>query len=1072
MFKRTALVIMSLLVAWFSSGAIAGPTGENPLASLHFRFIGPNGNRDISVVGVPGNSQVAYFGAASGGIWKTSDGGIHFKPIFDSTDVSAVGALALAASNPDIIWAGTGEPYIIREATSPGDGVYKSTDAGRTWHHMGLDQTGFIMHIAINPTNPEIVFVCAIGQVYKPNAERGVYRTEDGGKTWKQVLKVNETTGCSGLSMDAQDPSTLFASTWQVTIRPWDLNSGGPDGGVFVTHDGGNTWTRIVGHGLPPKGRMIGKTGVRVAPSDGNIVYALMQGPETGLLYRSDNGGRDWQLVNKGDELDLRAPYYMNFTVAPDNPNILYFPSTPFLVSRDGGRTVTEQGGRGSNATTPTPGVFTYIGGDTHDVWIDPKNPKRIMAANDEGGAITLNGGETWSAVVLPIAQIYHIDTDTSVPYNVVGNRQDTGGEIGPSRVLFGGGGFGAFSPVIPANAWHGYDGCESGFAKFDPTNPSVIWSGCYNGDLVRVDLKTGQSRNVSVWPVATFGAPTSDVRDRWNWSFPIAISPFNHNEVFAGSQYVYQTSNGGHSWSRISPDLTTGKHLGNSGNLTVDNLMTFSSASLSIIDPSPVKAGVIWAGSYDGQVNVTQDDGAHWENVTPKALPPDGTIDLQASPFDAGTAYISSDRKEMGDYSPYIFKTTDYGKTWENISGDIPRSEFSFVHVVIEDPVRKGMLYAGTENGLYISWDDGAHWTQLRNNFPPAPVYGLKIQPKFSDLVIATYGRGIWVLDDVTPLRTWDHISRESAPRLFTPRPAYRFRFTVTQHQQNPNGVVTGENIHYGADLNYFLPIQAKATITISNSSGQIIRTLNENSTVGLNRVFWNLRYKDLLKATLLTSPPGKPWLKTPLQGRVLSVWGAPRPNAGPLVVPGTFTVSLNVNGHNVASVPLQVLVDPNSLGTQADMEAERNLLLQIADEIDQTVTLINRFEVTRKDIEALQHNLQGTPGSSQIVAAAGKLTSKAVAIEGKLFDVKGSGSAEDSFQRTPQLYAKLGSLYNNLGNTGANSGPTVQETEANALFRQTLASATQEAEMFYTSDIKQFNAVLKTHGITATIR
>lgn len=1049
----------------FAPGAAAGSTsGNDGLAALHFRFLGPIGNRDIAVAGVPGNPKVAYFGAASGGIWKTEDGGIHFVPIFDSADVSSVGALALAPSDPNTVWAGTGEPYIIREATSPGNGVYKSTDAGKTWQHMGLDQTGHIAHIAINPTNPNIVFVCAIGQAYKPNSERGVFRTEDGGATWKQVLKINDTTGCSGLSMDVHDPNTVFASTWQVQIRPWDLNSGGTDGGVFVTHDGGNTWVRLSGHGLPPAGTLIGKSMVRVAPSNGQIVYVLMQTAKTGQLYRSHDGGQDWTLVHESDALDMRAPYYTNFTVAPNNPDILYIPSTPMLVSHDGGKTITEQGGRGKTAKRPTPGVLTYTGGDTHDVWIDPKNPDRILTADDEGGEQTLNGGETWSSIELPIAQIYHIDTDTSIPYNVVGNRQDTGGQIGPSRVLFGG--FGGGAGIIPAGAWHGFAGCESGFARFDQVDPNIVWSGCYNGDLVRVNLKTGQSRNVSIWPIATFGAPTNEVRDRWNWSFPIAISPSDHNRVYTGSQFVYETTNQGQSWKRISPDLTTGQHLGNSGGLTKDNLMTFSSATLSIIDESPIKAGVIWTGSYDGQVNVTRDGGAHWTNVTAniKGLPPFGTIDLQASPFDAGTAYVSSDLKEMGDYNPYIFKTTDYGKTWNNISGDIPHSEFSFVHVVISDPVRKGMLYAGTENGLYISWDDGSHWTRLRNNFPPAPVYGLKVQQHFNDLVIATYGRGIWVLDDVTPLRTWDEVSKAGQPHLFAPRNAYRFRTTVTQVQEYKNGITEGENIPYGADLDYYLPSAAPVQITITNSAGQVIRVMDEKGTAGLNRVFWNLRYKNLLQAKLLTDPPGEPWVHTPAAGRPLSVWGAPRPDYGPLAVPGTFTVKLSADGANVGTQSLEVLPDPHSLGTQAQMEAGRDLLLKIAGAIDQTVTLINKFEVTRQHLESL--STQSSPAAVRTAAAA--LATKAIAIEGRLFDIKNAGSSEFSFQRTPQLYAKLGSLYDNLDNAGADLGPTDPEQEANAELQKTLASVQREAAAFYANDVASFNSLLRKHDIT----
>lgn len=1065
MHKLYALVLVTFLTVGFLPATEAGPRPDPGLAGLHFRFLGPNGNRAISVVGVPGDANVAYFGAASGGIWKTTDGGTHFKPIFDSTDVSAVGALALSPSNPDIVWAGTGEPYLIREQISPGDGVYKSTDAGKTWEHMGLTDTGHIGHIIINPENPNIVFVCAVGQAYKPNAERGVFRTEDGGKTWKHVLAVNNTTGCSGLSMDPRDPNTLFAGTWQLTIQPWKLDSGGPDGGVFVTHDGGNTWTHLSGHGLPPKGTILGKIGVRIAPNNSDVVYALIQA-NTGLLYRSSDGGKSWDLVHKGDDVDLRAPYYMNFTVAPDNENLLFFPSTAFMVSADGGKTVIQAPRSGA----PLPGTgITVAGGDNHEVWIDPKNPQRILVAKDAGGAISRNGGRSWFQVVLPIAQIYHVYTDNSIPYNVIGNRQDTDSVMGPSRVLSRG----FFSTgTIPASAWHGYNGCESGFGVPDPDNSNIIWSGCYNGDLVRTNLSTGESRNVSVWPEATFGASTADVRDRWNWSFPIAISPFDHNKVFVGSQYVYETTDAGQHWKRISPDLTTAKHLGNSGGLTVDMLMTFSSATLAMISPSSVKDGVIWAGTYDGQVSVTRDGGAHWTNVTAniKGMPPWGHINLEASPFDAGTAYVSSNNKMTGDYDPHIYVTTDYGATWKSISGDLPHTEFSFVHVVREDPVREGMLYAGTENALYVSWDDGAHWTQLRNNFPPAPVYWLTIQPRFNDLVIATYGRGIWVLDDITPLRSWDSVAHADQAHLFDPRQAYRFRNVFTAHQDSPNAVTAGENIPYGADLNYYLPSAESATITITDGSGKVVRVLHEHGKVGLNRVFWDLRHEPRRTATLLVPPPSKPWTVVPTAGHPLNTWSEPGLD-GPLVVPGTFTVSLSVNNVLVGSAPLQVLRDPHTLGTQDQMKSQEALLLQIQGEINEVVDLINRFEHTRKQLETLTISQEANTRPASVRNAANALAAKAAAIEGRLFYIENAGDTEDSFRGPPQLYEKLGSLYNNLNDVSANHGPTAAQVEVNDKLRQVLASTRQATESFYGTDVTAFNKLAKVNDFTGTI-
>ncbi len=1055
--KRGRGVRQLLAAIGLAAGLVAAQTPAG-LARLHFRFIGPNGNRDIAVVGVPGQPLVDYFGAASGGIWKTTDGGAHFRQIFDSTDVSSVSALAIAPSQPNVIWAGTGETYIIRESTSLGDGVYKSTNGGHTWRHMGmgqgLDRTGHIGNIAINPYNPNEVFVCALGQAYKPNPQRGVYRTLDGGKTWKLVLPGdNQYTGCSGLTMAAKDPRTLFAGMWQVNIKPWNLDSGGPGSGVFVSHDGGDTWARVAGHGLPPAGTVLGKTAVRVAPSDPQRVYALIQA-RTAELFRSDDGGRDWKLVNQSHLMSERTPYYNNFRVAPDNPDTLYFVSVSWSVSRDGGYTFTK-------VNSP--------GGDLHDVWIDPQDPKRILVADDTGGAISLNGGRSYFEVSLPIAQLYHVYADSNIPYNVIGNRQDNDGEEGPSRLPQGGG-------VIPASAWHAYGGCdnESGFGVPDPKDPDIIWSSCYNGDLTRVNLHNGTSRNVAVDPIATYGDAPAAVRNRWNWTLPIAISPENHNQVYVGSQYVWQTDDAGQSWKRISPDLTTNDKSkeGHSGGLAWDDLGTYDVCTLAMIDESPVKAGVIWAGSYDGQVSVTRDGGAHWTNVTKNipGLPPWGTINLQASPFAAGTAYISSNRKSLGDYAPYMYKTTDYGQTWTSIAGDLPHSEFSFVHIVREDPVRPGMLYAGTENALYVSWDDGAHWTQLRNNLPPAPVYWLQIQPTFSDLVIGTYGRGAWILDDVTPLRSWDKVAAAGKPYLFQPRPAYRFRTTVVAHQDNPNGATVGEDIPYGADLNYYLPAAAQATLTIRRGA-DVIRVLHQRGGAGLNRIFWNLRHPNHDVITLLTNPPGEPWVATPPAGRTLNVWGQPTP-LGPQVAPGDFTVSLSVNGAPAGTQPLQVLRDPHDVGTVPDMQASEALLVQLQGEMHQVAGMIGRFEFLRKQIEGLEQGLASDPQAAPVVQAAQRLETQAEAIEGKMFNLESTGSTEDSFRNPSELYEQLGSLSNNLENSGADMAPTDAEIAVHRQLAAALAALARQASAFTARQVPAFNALAQAHGLTAALQ
>src|SRR2546430_1136287 len=582
-------------------------------ARLRYRFVGPEGNRAVAVAGEPGNPLVAYVGAASGGIRKTEDGGVHWRAVFDSQPAQAIGAVAVASSAHNVLWAGTGETFFIRSTTALGNGVYRSTDGGRSWQHQGLDGTGRIARIVIHPANPDVVLVCALGRAYGPAQDRGVYRTTDGGKTWTRVLFVDPNTGCSDLALDPGDPNTIFAGMWQFEVKTWHLQSGGPGSGLWVSRDGGATWTRITGHGLPDARHVVGKVAVAVAPSNPNTVYALIEDQDP-TLYRSDDRGTTWHVVSHDHSMAERAPYYVRFAVAPDDEERLYFVSVRFSMSRDGGRTLARSGYEG--------------GGDNHDIWIDPLNPDRFMVAHDGGVSITLNRGRTFMRVVLPIAQMYH----------------------------------------------------------------------------------------------------------------------------------VHVTSDGGASWKVVSPDLTRNdtSHQQSSGGVTTDNLMTFDGATLFALAESPAQAGVIWAGSNDGLVHVTRDGATTWTDVTgnlPKLAPWGKISNIEPSRFDAGTAYISVDLHELDDLDPYIFKTTDFGRSWKRISEGLPRSSLGFVHVVREDPTRRGMLFAGTESGVYVTLDDGGHWAPLQSNLPLAPISWITVQPHFHDLVVATYVRGLWILDGISPL-------------------------------------------------------------------------------------------------------------------------------------------------------------------------------------------------------------------------------------------------------------------------------------------------------------------------------
>jgi photosystem II stability/assembly factor-like uncharacterized protein len=1031
---------------------------RNPFAQLVYRHIGPGGNRVAAVVGEPGNPDVILAGASDGGIWKTGDGGINWKPVFDHEDVSAIGSLAIAPSAHNIVWAGTGETWIIRPDYSMGDGIYKSTDGGETWQHMGLDLTGHIGRVVIDPNNPNIVFACALGQTYRPQHERGIFRTTDGGKTWEQVLFVNEDTGCSEISMDAHDPQTLFAGMWQVAIHTWDLHSGGVGSGVYVSHDGGSTWRKLSGRGLPPADKVIGKTAVQVAPSDPSRVYALIQ-EETPRFYRSDDRGATWKLVNQEHILDERSPYYTRFAVAPNDENFIFFVAVSISYSRDGGSTLAED--------LPRPA------GDVHDIWYDPLNPDRAMVAHDHGISVTLNRERSFATYEFPIAQMYHAFTDNNIPYNVYGNRQDEPTFRGPSNNLSGGGrgGGGGFGGGISAADWTQIGGCEPGFSIPDWQDNNIVWSGCYNGDISRMDLRTGQARWVSAWPAATYGWAPKDVKYRWHWTMPAAISPHDHNRFYVGSQFVHETTNGGQSWHVISPDLTLDdkSHETDSGGIHPDNLMVFEGAVIYSIAESPVKADVIWTGSTDGQVNLTQDGGKSWKNVTKNIpnMPPWGTIwSIAPSNFDAGTAYVVVNLEQgAGDYNAYVYKTSDFGSTWKLISNGIPKSVNSSAHTIVEDPVRKGMLFLGTDNFIYVTWDDGDHWTLLRNNMPPAPIYWLTIQKQYNDLVVATYGRGFWILDDITALRDWDK-AQQADVYFFKPRASFRYRHFGSTHAMDTYNKVVGQNPPTGADLNYFLKSPAKKVeITITGSNGESIRTLTGSTQPGINRVWWDMRFSGPEVVKLRNSPPGEPWVKTGPDGwRPLVHWR--NYNQGPQVTPGSYKIKLNVDGKETTQT-LEIVSDPNSLAKALDIKANVDFQLQIRNEMTEAGQMINRIEWTRKQLDDLVTMLGDDPKNASLIQAARELDKKICDVEGKFFPLSLTGRTEDAFRAPSVLYGNLANLGFVVEN-GADMPPTDQAVELNKELQQQLADSRQAVKQLYETAVAQFNNMAKSKGLS----
>jgi hypothetical protein len=1066
--------------------------GANGLADLHFRPLGPEGNRVASVVGVPGDSMTVYIGAADGGIWKTSDAGINWRPIFDDKEVSAVGALAVAPTAHETVWAGTGEPWLIRPYYTLGDGIYKSTDAGRTWQHMGLEATGHIARIVIDPRDAASVYVCAIGQAFRPQRERGVFHTTDGGTTWQHVLAVNDDTGCSDLAMDPSDAKTLYAGMWQLVIHRNDLHSGGLGSGVYVTHDAGATWNKITGHGLPAADHALGKTAVAVAPSNPNRVYALVQDAPAPGLYRSNDRGATWQLVNQSHLPAERSSYYTRMAVSPDDENLLYFPSVTFTMSRDGGTTVFAAGGggggaagggrgrgAGADAGAPAPGApaaappqpISAPGGDNHDVWIDPTNANRVLVANDAGVEISDNRAASYRHFLLPISQVYHVMADNAVPYNVMGNIQDKSSFRGPSRTGGGRGGMGVGN-------WTGTGGCEDAFAVPDPVDPDVVWSGCDNGRVVRMDYKHGMARDVSAWPITSYGWAPADMKYRWDWITPLAISPHDHNRVYVGAQVVFMTTNGGQSWTVISPDLTTNdkSRQGNSGGLSSDNLTTFDGATLYAIAESPMKAGVIWTGSTDGQVNVTQDAGAHWTNVTKNIpdLPKWGTVwSIAPSKFDAGTAYVVENLQHEGIYDALVFKTPDYGATWTLISSSVPKSVNSSAHIIVEDPVRRGMLYLGTDNALYVTWDDGQHWTHLRNDLPPAPVYWMQVQPTFNDLVIGTHGRGVYILDDVTPLRTWD-ASQSNAFHLFSPRPAYRLRSTADGRESEPDPHVTGENPPYGADINFSLTSATPGVaVSIVGPTNAIIRTLTVAGHPGLNRVWWDLRYDNGSTITMQTPPLYEPWAPA---RRQYAAYGTRIPPAGPLVPPGTYTVRVKA-GPTEQTTSLTVLPDPKSPGTQQSIEAQVAFSRDVLAEIDDVARMGNALESMRKQSQDLMASLANDVPKATLLQSVKTFESKLSAVEAKMIDLRNTGRSEDAFRQPVQLYERISWMIGQMvgtpggGSGGGDLGPTDQQLAVNNGFKMELAAIAAQYKQITDNDVPAMNALLKQNGLAVTI-
>jgi photosystem II stability/assembly factor-like uncharacterized protein len=995
--------------------------GDPLFKGMKYRPIGPfRGGRSLTAAGIPGDPTTYYFGATGGGVWKSSDGANTWSPVFDKDGAPSIGSIAVAVSDPNVVYVGTGEAC-IRGNISQGDGVWKSVDAGKSWKSVGLKDSRAIGKVIVNPRNPDIVFVAALGHPFGPNTERGVFRTTDGGKTWDKVLYKDENTGAIDVAFDPQNPNILFASLWEARRTPWSLASGGPGSGVYRSTDGGATWKRLEQHGLP-KGPY-GRIGLAVA-ANSERVYAIIEAKENGGLYRSDDGGDTWDLVNGSHSLFQRPWYYMHVIADPNDANTLYVADVEFFKSTDGGRSFNK---------------MKVPHGDNHGLWIDPKNTKRMIASNDGGVTVSLDGGNSWTREDnQPTAQFYHVITDTRTPYYVYGAQQDNSTVAIASR---------SDSGEIGRDDWYTVGGGEAGYIAPDPTDPNIVYAGDYQGNITRFDRRTNQVKNIAVSPELSDARGAGGLDHRFQWTAPIVTSPHDPNTIYYGGERIFKTADGGTHWEAISDDLTRNdksKQQPSGGPITVDDTGTEYYDTVFSIAPSPLAKGLIWAGTDDGLIQITRDEGKNWTNVTPKDLAEWSRISLiEASPHDAGTAYVAIDRHQNDDLAPYIYKTSDYGATWSRITTGIP--DGSFARAVREDPKRKGLLYAGTERGVFVSFDDGAHWRSLQINLPITPIHDLVI--KNDDLVVATHGRSFWILDDVSPLRQFaDSLAGEDV-HLYQPATAYR----VHAGEAPVRSPFAGKNPPNGAVIYFYLKQAPKpevkpevkkdeVKIEILDATGSVIRKYSSSKAErldepldpddkkpekqikpedGLNRFVWDLHYDAANRV------PG------------YFLWAYNDGAKGPLALPGSYQVLLTANGKSLTA-PFELKIDPRVTTSQSDLEKQFKLQMDVCEQLNRVYDAVNQIQDVREQLNGLKKRLAPGDSTKALFDGATALDAKLIAVRDPLINFRISAS-EDSLAYAPGIDAKLAFL--SMAVAGfADSAPTESEyQEFDQLKKQT---------------------------------
>ncbi len=1012
-----------------------GPVDTAALSALRWRELGPfRGGRSVAVAGSTARPNEYYMGTTGGGVFKTLDGGQSWAPITDKYFGGTIGAVAVSTSAPDVVYAGGGE-YALRGNVSHGEGVWKSTDAGKTWTSLGLKLTRQISRVVINPTNPDIVFVAAQGNVWAPTPDRGVYRSTDGGRNWRKVLFRNDSTGASDLVMEPGNPNVLYAAFWQAGRTPWMLNSGGTGSGVFKSTDGGDTWTDLSHNPGMPSG-IFGNIGLTVSAANPRRAFAIIEA-DSGGVYRSDDAGSTWTRTNADRALRQRAWYYSKIHADPKDTNIVYVNNVNFSKSTDGGKTF-----------KPVRGIPH---GDSHDFWIAPENNQRMIESDDGGATVSTDGGVTWTDEDFATAQFYHVVTTNHFPYHVCGAQQDNSTLCGPSRKAGG----------IDLHDWEEAGGGESGYIAARADKPDIVYAGSYGALLTRKDMRTGLTRNINPWPDNPMGHSAIDLKYRFQWTYPIVLSPFSSNVLYAASNYVHRTTNDGQSWEVISPDLTRHdpKTLGPSGGpLTKDQTSVEYYAVIFAFAESPKQRGVLWAGSDDGLVHVSRDNGASWQNVTPKDMTIYTRVSLiEPSHFAAGTAYVAANRFQLDDMKPYLWKTTNFGQTWTRIDAGIDATEFT--RAIREDDEKPGMLYVGTERGVWFSNDDGRDWQRLQLNLPPVPVHDLAI--KEGDLIAATHGRSFWIIDDISALRQVTPEITQSESHLFKPRDAYRVSFAGGRGGgggQQAAGAPAGPPVHPvasspagGPVVSYWLKrpghevvlefLDARGTLIKSFTSKQdsasavdsVARAARGSAArdvaaspgggeedgpiraapaprvpnkSGINSFAWNMRYPDASR----------------FDGLIMWAAGV----QGPTAPPGTYQVRMRVDGTLVATERFALRKDPRSNATQADLDAQFAFLLQIRDRTTAANDAVKTARWIKAQLADRETRLTGA-AKTDFQAQAASLRAELSVVEDSIYQTR-NRSGQDPLNYPIRLNNKVAALAGVAGSSEAR--PTAQTT------------------------------------------